>query len=246
MAGSSSSSFSWTFNKIGAALNTSLQVVRGGKDDPFIGKNLRKIVSKLNASLPFSIGKELTTDALRELLYEYRARHTRICEISDLPYGKFSTSKYKIVMNTEDYEKHVKVCRHSVYAVLVRYAWKKLNFCNGLLLQAYPDDAEFINKDIPFLAEMTILFGLGTLPGWRKRRRPVEKRTRVIAEGDDDDDDFMPMPPPRPALSPEKSQDKFSNDPLFTPEPPLPKIQAYKMPIDFPAAARSPWNPFRM
>jgi len=121
-----------------------------------------------------------------------------------------------------------------------------LKFCNGFLLQAYPDDAEFINKDIPYLAEMTILFGLGTLPGWRKRRRPVKKRTRVIAEADDDDDDFMPMPPPRPALSPEKPEDQFLYDPLWAPVPPLSKMQPYGMSIDFPAAVRSPWNPFRM
>jgi hypothetical protein len=114
MAGSSSTSYPWTSKKIDAALAASVQAVRGGKEDPFLERNIMKAVSKLNATDLFNSstsGEVLTAEALRTLLYQQRERYRRVCEIADLPYCVFSRFYYKIKMLPNDYENHIQVCR---------------------------------------------------------------------------------------------------------------------------------------
>jgi hypothetical protein len=97
-----------------AALHASLQVVRGGKEDPFLKRNIMKAVSKLNATDLFiysTSGEALTAEALRTFLYQQRERYQRVCEIADLPYSRFSRWSNEIRMEPENYENHIKVCR---------------------------------------------------------------------------------------------------------------------------------------
>ena len=113
MSAHSSSTFSWTSTKIDAAINASLQATRGGKEDPFLERNIIKAVSKLNATNLFHCsqrGEVLTAEALRNILYQQRERYQRVCQIADLPYGRFSKSHYQILMSPTDYEKHIMVC----------------------------------------------------------------------------------------------------------------------------------------
>jgi hypothetical protein len=114
MSGSSSSTFLWTTKRMDAALNASLEATRGGKQDPFLERNIIKAVTKLNATILFNCSPSeqvLTAEALRILLYQLRERYQRICQIADLPYGSFSRRYHKIFMSPDDYENHIKVCR---------------------------------------------------------------------------------------------------------------------------------------
>ena len=82
------------------------------KDDPFLKKNIRKALSKLNASSGFNAcpsGEVFTAQALRGLLNEYHEKYRRICAIAELPYSGFSRTEYKIMMLPPDYEKYVQV-----------------------------------------------------------------------------------------------------------------------------------------
>jgi hypothetical protein len=59
--------------RVEVALSTSLDVIRGGKYDPFDENYLIKAVSKLNAMFLFNTSpysQVLTTKALRALLYD--------------------------------------------------------------------------------------------------------------------------------------------------------------------------------
>ena len=85
---STSASFTWTPKKIADALTACFQVLRGGNDDPFLERNIKKAVSKLNATSTFNAcpsGEVLTTEALRGLLNEYQMKYRRICAIAALP-----------------------------------------------------------------------------------------------------------------------------------------------------------------
>ena len=78
----------------------------------FWKKNIRKALSKLNATSTFDAypsGEVLTTEALRGLLNEYHEKYRRICAIAELPYSGFSRTEYKIMMLPPDYEKYVQV-----------------------------------------------------------------------------------------------------------------------------------------
>jgi hypothetical protein len=97
-----------------AALNASLQATRGGKQDPFLERNIIKTVTKLNATILFNCnrsGQVLTAEDLRILLNQLRERYQRICQIADLPYANFSRRYYKLLMAPDDYDNHIKVCR---------------------------------------------------------------------------------------------------------------------------------------
>ena len=80
--------------KIADALTAYLQVLRGDNDDPFLERNIRKALSKLNATYTFNASptrEVLTTEALRDLLNEYHDKYRRICAIAELPYSGFSS-----------------------------------------------------------------------------------------------------------------------------------------------------------
>ena len=109
---STSASFTWTRKKIEDVLTACLQVFRGENDDPFLERNIRNVLSKLNSSPDFNVcpsGEVFTAQALRGLLNEYHEKYTRIRAIAELPYNKFSRMEYKIMMLPSDYEKHVQV-----------------------------------------------------------------------------------------------------------------------------------------
>ena len=98
--------------KIADALTAYLQVLRGDNDDPFLERNIGKVLSKLNATSTFNacpFGEVLTTEALRALLNEYREKYRRICTIAELSYSGFSSTEYKIPMLPSDHEKYVQV-----------------------------------------------------------------------------------------------------------------------------------------
>ena len=87
-------------------------MLRGANDDPFLERNIRNVLSKLNSSPDFNVcpsGEVFTAQALRGLLNEYHEKYTRIRAIAELPYNKFSRMEYKIMMLPSDYEKHVQV-----------------------------------------------------------------------------------------------------------------------------------------
>ena len=90
-------------------------MLRGANDDPFLERNIRKALSKLNVYPDFNAcpsGEVFTAQALKDLLNEYQKKYRRICAIAELPYNKFSRMEYKIMMLPSDYEKHVQVwCR---------------------------------------------------------------------------------------------------------------------------------------
>lgn len=84
--------------RVDVALSTSLDVIRGGKYDPFEENYLIKTVSKLNAMFRLSTSpysQVLTTEALRALLFEYRAQYHMICVFVDFPYCRFVGKHYK-------------------------------------------------------------------------------------------------------------------------------------------------------
>ena len=93
-------------------LTVCLQVLRGANDDPFLERNIRKALSKLNVYPDFNAcpsGEVFTAQALRGLLNEYHEKYRRICAITELPYSGFSRTEYKIMMLPPDYEKYVQV-----------------------------------------------------------------------------------------------------------------------------------------
>ena len=107
-----SASFTWTRKNIADALTVCLQVFRGDNDDSFLERNIRKALSKLNATYTFNAcptREVLTTEALRDLLNEYHEKYRRICAIAELPYSGFSSMEYMILMLSSDHEKYVQV-----------------------------------------------------------------------------------------------------------------------------------------
>jgi len=87
-------------------------VFRGDNDDSFLERNIRKALSKLNATSTFDAypsGEVLTTEALRGLLNEYHEKYRKICAIAELPYSGFSSMEYMILMLSSDHEKYVQV-----------------------------------------------------------------------------------------------------------------------------------------
>jgi len=223
----SSSTFSWTSRKIDAAVNASLQATRGGKEDPFLERNIIKAVSKLNATNLFHCsqrGEVLTAEALMNILYQQRERYQRVCQIADLSYGSFCRRYYKIYMSPTDYENHIKVCLSlEIVQPLLLVNVEFLNThpaftCSAF--QSYPSDAELINKEIQHFLGLYMLFGGGVYPGSRKKRSQTRgpaapRKHPASAAGssrghatsghaldatnasDDDDDDFMPPNPSR-------------------------------------------------
>ena len=114
MVGSSTTGFPWTHTIIDIALNASLQVVHGGKDDPFKENNLVQVVSKLHAR-PFCSAltaplQHVTTDNLRALLHKRRQRYLRVCELDDHPSVlRFSKRQRRIAMLPDQYASHIPV-----------------------------------------------------------------------------------------------------------------------------------------
>ena len=117
-----SASFTWTRKKITDALTACLKVFRKENEDPFLERNIRKALSKLNSSPGFNAcpsGEVLTPQALRGLLNEYHEKYRRICAITELPYNNFSRREYMIMMLPHDYEKHVQVWSLQVMSLLL-------------------------------------------------------------------------------------------------------------------------------
>ena len=87
-------------------------MLRGANDDPFLERNIRKALSKLNVYPDFNAcpsGEVFTAQALKDLLNEYQKKYRRICAIAELAYSKFSRMEFKIMMLPPDYEKYVQV-----------------------------------------------------------------------------------------------------------------------------------------
>src|SRR5438128_2590943 len=160
MAGSTSRSYPWTWRKIDAALSAALVVTRGGKDDCFVGDKIARAVSQLNSKNEFNCDpsiRVLTTEDLRVLLYERRDCYRRVCTIADVPDCMgFSRRDYKILMNREQYANHIQVSR-DVLNANASFMNPSIELLCCYFVVAHPEDAEFINKDIPHFTHMYML-----------------------------------------------------------------------------------------
>src|SRR6266498_69519 len=167
MAGSTSRSYPWTRTKVDVALSALLMVTREGKDDCFMEDKIARTVSTLNSKNEFNwdpSGRVLTTEDLRALLYERHDCYHRVCAIADVPDCMgFSRRDYKILMTREQYVNHIQVSRDvlNANASFMNPGIELLCCC---FVVAHPEDAEFINKDIPHFLGMYILFGRGCTP----------------------------------------------------------------------------------
>src|SRR6266498_5221231 len=89
MAASSAPPFPWTDRMIDQALTCTLEVVRGGRDDPFDEDNIRQAVttcrSRAMSSSNSSLLQQVTIGHLTQLLMDMRQRYVRICELADYP-----------------------------------------------------------------------------------------------------------------------------------------------------------------
>src|SRR5438128_10675900 len=115
MAGSTSRSYPWMRTKIDAVWSSLLLVSRGGKEDCLLEDKIARAVSKLNSKNEFNwdpSGRVLTTEDLRDLLYERRDCYRRVCAIADVPDCMgFSRRDNKILMTRKQYANHIQVSR---------------------------------------------------------------------------------------------------------------------------------------
>src|SRR5438105_1818874 len=105
---------------IDQALTCMLEVVRGGRDDPFDGDNIRQAVitcrSRAMSSSNTSLLQQVTIGQLTQLLMDMRQRYVRICELADYPRTVgFSQRYHKIIMSPEDAAQHILVRYSSIY-----------------------------------------------------------------------------------------------------------------------------------
>src|SRR6266498_6086745 len=107
MAASSVPPFPWTDHMIDQALTCTLEVVRGGRDDPFDEDNIRQAVttcrSRAMSSSNSSLLQQVTIGHLTQLLMDMRQRYVRICELANHPYTVGFSKRYRmIIMSSED------------------------------------------------------------------------------------------------------------------------------------------------
>src|SRR6266498_2443901 len=107
MAASSVPPFPWTDRMIAQPLTCMLEVVRGGRDDPFNEENIRQAViicrSTSTSSSHSSLLQQVTVGQLTQLLMDMRQRYVRLCELVDHPSTiDFSQRYRKIVISPED------------------------------------------------------------------------------------------------------------------------------------------------
>ena len=119
MAASSVPPFPWTDRMTHQSLTCTLEVVRGGRDDPFNEDNIWQAVTTCRSRAPSSSNSSLlqqvTIGQLTQLLMDMRQRYVRICELADHPRTVgFSQRYHKIVMNPEDAIQHILV-RYSTF-----------------------------------------------------------------------------------------------------------------------------------
>src|SRR6266498_5619102 len=120
MATSSGPLFPWTDRMIDQALTCKLEVVQGGRDDPFDEDNIRQAVttcrSRATSSSNTSLLQQVTVGQLMQLLMDMRQRYVRICEQADHPWiVGFSQRYHKIIMSLEDEAQHILV-RYSSFS----------------------------------------------------------------------------------------------------------------------------------
>src|SRR5438105_12743834 len=112
--------FLWTDRMIAQALTCTLEVVQGGRDDPFDEDNIQQAMttcrSRAMSSSNTSPLQQVTVGQLTQLLMDIRQRYVRICELADHPCTiGFSKRYHKIVMSPEDAVQHILVCYSSFY-----------------------------------------------------------------------------------------------------------------------------------
>src|SRR6266540_3895811 len=132
MATSSAPPFPWTDCMIDQALTCTLEVVRGGRDDPFDEDNIRQAVttcrSRATSSSNSSLLQHATVGQLRQLLMDMRQRYVRICELADHPWTVgFSQRYHKIVMSPKDAAQHILV-RYSSFSTIEHTCYPTLSF----------------------------------------------------------------------------------------------------------------------
>ena len=132
MAASSVPPFPWTDRMIDQALICTLEVVRGGREDPFDEDNIRQVVatcrSRAAGSSNTSLLQQVTGDQLTQLLMDMRQRYVRICELADHPCTVgFSKRYHKIIMSPEDAAQHILV-RYSSFSIIEHTCYRTLAF----------------------------------------------------------------------------------------------------------------------
>src|SRR6266540_6913595 len=132
MAASSAPPFPWTDRMIDQTLTCTLEVVRGGRDDPFDEDNIRQAVttyrSRATSSSNTSLLQQVTVGQLMQLLMDMRQRYVRICELVDHPCTVgFSKRDHKIVMSPEDAAQHILV-HYSSFSTMEHACYPTLAF----------------------------------------------------------------------------------------------------------------------
>ena len=107
MTTSSAPPFPWMDHMIDQALTCTLEVVLGGRDDPFNEDNIWQAVttcrSRATISSNTSLLQQVTVGQLMQLLMDMCQRYVRICELANHPCTVgFSKRYHKIVMTPED------------------------------------------------------------------------------------------------------------------------------------------------
>src|SRR5438105_12413864 len=130
MATSSVPPFPWTDRMIDQALTCTLEVTRGGQDDPFDEDNIRQPVtacrSRLMSSSNSNLLQQVTVGQLTQLLMDMRQRYVRICELADHPrIVGFSKRYHKIVMSLEDAAQYILV-RYSSFSTIEHICYPTL------------------------------------------------------------------------------------------------------------------------
>ena len=140
MASSSDPPFPWTDRMIDQALTCTLEVTRGGRDDPFDEDNIRQAVtacrSRPMSSSNSNLLQQVTVGQLTQLLMDMRQRYVRICELAYHPCTvDFSKRYHNIVMSPDDAVQHILVCyssfstiEHACYPTLASLYFHSYSF----------------------------------------------------------------------------------------------------------------------
>jgi hypothetical protein len=172
MAGAGGGSSEWTYRRrhnlfIAAQRSTRFRE-REAREDCLMDDKIEMATALFNESNE----PPITKDDVRGQLYAARERYRRICFIADhaLNLG-FSKRMQQISMTPDEYANWVQVCRrfHMPLSAYNEVRTVTPNFVSPL--QAYPEDAELINRPIEHWVSLYLLFGYPNLPGRRRRRR---------------------------------------------------------------------------
>src|SRR5207237_5316907 len=103
MAASSVPPFPWTDRMIDQALTCTLEVVQGGRDDPFDEDNIRQAVttcrSRATSSSNTSPLQQVTVSQLTQLLMDMHQRYVRICALANHPRTVGFSQRYHKIVN---------------------------------------------------------------------------------------------------------------------------------------------------